>query len=53
MGISTHNFVKNASKLKNKCLLHGKFYGGSHEKTFRFQTCDIWGLGPKNWFRVA
>ena len=40
-GKNTHNFVKNDAKFENKDLLHAKFSGARHEKTFRSQSCDI------------
>ena len=43
-----HIFIKRDPKYKNKGLFHAKFYGAWHEKIFRFQSRDIWGLGPKN-----
>ena len=46
------NFVKNDPKFENKSLFDAKCYGARHEKLFRSQNSDIWGLRPKNWFRV-
>ena len=48
LGINTHNFVKNDPDLENKGLFDAKFHGNWHEKIFRSQSSDIWGLGPKN-----
>ena len=48
LGINTHHFVKNDPKFENKSLFDATFYGGSHEKIFRSQNFEIWGLGPKN-----
>ena len=28
-------------------MFEAKFYGASHEKIYRSQNSDIWGLGPK------
>ena len=44
--INNHNFVKNDPKFENKGLFHAKFYGVWHEKNFRFQSYDIWVVGP-------
>ena len=52
LGIYTHNFVKNDSKLESKGLFHAKFYGKkfiSKKIVYRPQNCDIWGLEPKNY----
>ena len=46
--INTHNFVKNDPKLLNKSLFEAKLYGAWHEKIYRSQNSDIWGLRPKN-----
>ena len=48
LGINTHNFVKNDPNFKNKGLFDAKFYGAGHEKNFRSQRYDVWGLGPKD-----
>ena len=45
---NTHNFVKNDPSFENKSLFDAKFYEAWHEKIFRSQNWDIWGLGPKN-----
>ena len=48
LGINTPNFVKNDPDFENKGLFDAKFHGNWHEKIFRSQSSDIWGLGPKN-----
>ena len=45
LGINIHNFVKNDPKLENRSLFDAKFCW--HEKTFRSQSLNIWGLGIK------
>ena len=48
LGISTHNFVKNDPNFESKGLFDANFYGTWHEKIFRSQSSDVWGLGLKN-----
>ena len=48
LGINTHNFVKIDPNFENNSLFDAKFYRASHENISRSQSCDIWGVGPKN-----
>ena len=52
LGIDTHSFVKIGSKFENKSLIYAKLYEAWHEKVFRSQSSNIWGLGPKNYSRA-